>query len=443
MRRTIFLSRGALEVMKNPIFGVNPQIVVSNDWHAALVPVFLKLDLRYSCHPAFKHTRTCHIIHNCGRDYHGIIPAVYDRQELWPMLEMGYEHYSGLSDPHHWPLLNMTAGAILHLSGALIAVSKPYAQQMLSPWGGDGLERVLHQRRDAIFGISNGVDQPNLRKVVVLEAQKALRKARQIPEHIHDWADTESFTRNLLVYKGALKKALQAELGLQDNPEGLILSFVGRLAEQKGIQLFNGHGWGDGVTVMESILLRYPNTQFVIAGSMTPNDRTADNFRNLVEHLRWKYPGRVAGIFNFIPHETAIRIMAASDFYMMPSRFEPGGITQLEAITCGAIVIARRIGGISVTLTDYHASPETGNSFLFDDYSSTVLRDTICRAVHTLQDPELHRELILRAAQAEHDWSNRSEQYLALFQYILGVVRLDQPAPYLERRAEELVHLRA
>ncbi|NLF24819.1 MAG: glycogen synthase, partial [Deltaproteobacteria bacterium] len=176
LRRAIFISRAALEVLRNPIFGLHPQLILSNDWVTALVPVFHKLDLRYSCADNLRDSKTLHLLHNCGRDYHGCIPFTFDNKDLWPMLELDPLHAYGMRDPQNPAMINLTAGAIFHLNGALLAVSKPYAQQLLTLDGGGGLDKLVENRRKAVFGISNGIDQKSLRSTIVKIGGKNLAK---------------------------------------------------------------------------------------------------------------------------------------------------------------------------------------------------------------------------------------------------------------------------
>jgi starch synthase len=438
LRRAIFLSRGALEVMKDPLFGVHPQNILSNDWLAALVPAFFKLDLRYSCVEGLKDAKTVHLIHNCGRDYHGRIPAQYNNADLWPLLELAPEHYQGLADPQDNRMLNLTSGAILHLNGALLAVSKPYAKQLMTSDGADGLHNVVLGQRGKIFGISNAIDQSKLRMAIhkigncrMAELSQDVDDTSAIEDRYLGEAD---FLEKLPQYKKAIKHHMQRTLGLEENEERIFITFMGRIAEQKGLSLFNGCAAGECITVLESLLLKYPNVQFVAAGPPVEGDVAANHFRSLVEYLSWKYQGRVRGVFEFIPHEYAIELLSATDFYLMPSRFEPGGITQLEALACGAVVIARNVGGLSATLHGYGDFSDKSNSFLFNDYSPTAFRDVIFYALNELRDKEKLQKMMMQAAQAQHDWGHRMPQYLALLQHLAGVLDNDGMYDYLDKR---------
>ncbi|MCC6933586.1 MAG: glycogen/starch synthase [Deltaproteobacteria bacterium] len=442
LRRAIFLCRGALEVMKNPTYGIKPQLILSNDWIGALIPVFLKLDQRYSENDQLRGCKTIHLIHNCGRDYHGRFPNHHDNQSLFPMLELNPIHYEGLMDPNQKNFFNMTAAAIHHLNGAVIAVSKPYAQQLLSNEGSDGLSHLIWKQRDALFGISNGVDQRDLRRVVTRIGKGALRDlGRTVTAGSSE--DAAHYFEQLLSYKNAAKIRMQKNFGLHQDGNKIVLSLVGRLVEQKGIQLLMGNAAGDNCSVMEYMLRRFGDTQIIVAGPRVDGDNMSEHFCGMVDHLRRCFPGRVVGIFDFMPHDFAMEVFTASDFALMPSRFEPGGLTQLEALAAGNLVIARNVGGISATLNRFNDQTGKGNGFLFDDYSSTALRNTICWAIERTRSTDFRRSLMLEAAHAEHDWSHRIPRYLAVFQHIAGVLSDGSKYPFLRGRVDVVNNTRA
>lgn len=442
LRRAVFLSRGALEIMGNPVFDVHAKLILSNDWLSALVPVLLKLDSRYSQNETMRDCRSVHMIHNCGRDYHGLLPLKHNNEEIWPMIGLGPEHNSGLIDPSNRNMLNLTAAAAFHLEGALIAVSKPYAQQLLTPSGGEGLNGLLESRRGGIFGISNAVNQSRVRHTIINIGEKALAELNRPPLM---WAENRSgsYISNLLAYKEAIKLSLQKKLGLHQDANKTVFSFVGRLVEQKGIQLLNHPAQHEHISVMESILHRFPDAQFIIAGPAVEGDQVSRNFRNLAYHLRSKFNGRVAAICDFVPHDFAIEVLAGSDFTLMPSRFEPGGLIQLEALACGTLVIARNVGGIAATLNNFAGEANPSCGFLFDEFSSTALRNTIIWALDAMQNKGLKEKLIIQSALSEHDWSHRLPQYMSVFQLVSGVFADQHPYPHLKKRKELLEQLRA
>lgn len=429
LRRAIFLSRGALEVINNPIFDVNPQVIVSNDWVTGLIPPFLKLDGRYANSPAFYNCKTIHMIHNCGRDYHGNIPVNYNGENLFEMLEIAPCHIYGLTSPQNKGMLNLTAGAITHLNGALLTVSKPYSEELLDWNRGEGLTDLIKTKHGALFGISNGIDQISIRRKVISLGTNEFEDTIS-PE------DDKAYYSKIVSFKSRIKEKLQKDLNLQVNPNAKLFSFIGRMAEQKGIELMYNRPAGEGVSVIEAILMHYPESQFVFAGPYTDGDVHARNLKNCIEYLSYKYPNRIRGIYNFVSHDYAIEIHAASDFFMMPSRYEPGGIVQLEAIACGTLVIGRNVGGISATLRNYGDLSEESNSFMFDTYTSDAFYRAMCYGLNTVKDQTLYETLILQAAKARHDWNHRVDNYIALFQYINGILNPFEFYNYLDDKVK-------
>lgn len=431
LRRAIFLSRGSLEVINNPLFDINPQVIVSNDWQAGLIPPLMKLDGRYANSPAFYNCKTIHMIHNCGRDYHGNIPVNYGGQNLFSMLEIDPTHIYGLTHPCNKGMLNLTAGAITHLNGALLTVSKPYSEELLDWNRGEGLTDLIKTKPGALFGISNGIDQISIRRKVISLGTNEFEDTIS-PE------DDKAYYSKIVSFKSRIKEKLQRDLNLEVNPNAKLFSFIGRMAEQKGIELMYNRPAGEGVSVIEAILMHYPESQFIFAGPYTDGDTHARNLKNCIEYLAYKYPNRIRGIYNFVSHDYAIEIHAGSDFFMMPSRYEPGGIVQLEAIACGTLVIGRNVGGISATLRNYGDLSNESNAFMFDTYTSDAFYRAMCYGLDVVRNKELANTLILQAAKARHDWNHRVNNYVSLFQYIKGVLNPYEFYDYLDGSVEHI-----
>lgn len=429
LRRAIFLSRGALELMKDRRFNIAPHIIVSNDWMTGLVPVLLQTDPRYIFDEVLKKAETVHAIHNGGRDYQGRFATNFFGEDLFPLLGISAEHFFGLSDPLEPTQLNFTAGAIFHVRKAILTVSKPYAEQLLTPEGGEGLHTVFRRRRNMIFGISNGIDLESLRRLFWELGERA-REALNLPMLGNGKYHEKRLLRHLPLYKQGLKHIVQEKYGLVKQPHSVLISLISRLAEQKGIQLLTDRV-RSGMTLLEEVLKNHPEVQLIIGGPCAEWDPVVVKLREVVTELKTRYPGRIAAVFDFILHKDALEITEASDLFLMPSRYEPGGITQLEALAAGTLVIARNVGGISATLRDYRELTEEGNSFLFEEYSSDTLLEKIIQGVQVMSDSKRRRHLMLEAAVSQHDWSHRATKYVALFQHVSGVLKPQASYPHL------------
>ncbi|MCC6954867.1 MAG: glycogen/starch synthase [Deltaproteobacteria bacterium] len=441
LRRSLALSRGAIELMLDPRFEISPRIVVTNDWMTGLVPALLQTDPRYTTHPLLSRAATIHMLHNGGRDYQGRIPLNHNGEDLFPLLGIEPEHCFGLMDPHDYTLMNMTAGAVRHTRSALLTVSKPYATQLVQPEGGDGLERLFQEKRHMLFGISNGIDVEEIHRTF-WDLNRMARKELELPAMRRQGRTPKQMFRSLPRMKRILKSSVQRSYGLKDNEKAVLLSFVGRLAEQKGLALLVSKLKG-GISVLEAVLQREPNAQILICGPGSEHEGVVRSLALEVLRLQQKYPQRIAAKYQFVPHREALRITKASDLFLMPSRYEPGGITQLESLVAGTPVIARNVGGLAATLRDYSEHEPGGNAFLFDDYTAEALYGAIARGLTVASDPKRFKKLYLLAALSEHDWENRVPKYMALLQYVSGVFTPGHEYPHLVETAALVDSLRA
>jgi starch synthase len=417
--------------MRDKRFGIHPHIVVTNDWMTGLVPAYLQTDPRYVADPLMKGIETVHIIHNGGRDYQGRISTNFFGEDLFPILGIGPAHFFGLSDPKDRTCLNVTAGALFHVRKGILAVSKPYAAQLLTRDGGEGLEELFRKRRDIVFGISNGIDLDSLRRIFWELGEKA-RQSLELPAVGSSRYHEKRLLKQLPYFKQSLKAVVQKKYGLNVDSHALLLCLISRLAEQKGITLLTDNT-DAGISSLEAVLMQSPDVQIFIGGPSNEGDPVVGKLREVVADLKERYPGRVNAEFDFILHKDALEITQASDLFLMPSRYEPGGITQLEALAAGTLVIARNVGGISATLQDYNHETREGNSFLFHDYTSDALYEKVCQAIDIMRPESKRFELMHKAALSQHDWSYRAPKYLALFQYISGVLRPQNIFPHLAK----------
>jgi starch synthase len=418
LRRAIIFSRGVLSTVATEHLGIRPCAIISNDWMTACIPPLASLDPSYQTTPWISSCKTIHMIHNGGADYHGRLPLHVHHEDLWPMFNLAPEHYFGFKDPHRDDLLNLTIAAVRHASGGIITVSQPYAQQLVSPCGGgDGLEYVLHNRRSDVFGVSNGIKRDEIDTYLAARANVSRSELRDCT--------------TLLDAKISIQTAVQQRYGLHTSSSTTLISFVGRLAEQKGLELLSGLAPGTSHSVLEDLLKQRSDIQILIAGPVTPGDTSASALCSCVEYLIRKYPGRIAAVFDYIAHSTALEILGASTIFLMPSRFEPGGISQLEALAVGTLVVGRGVGGIAATITNFDPKTGQGTGFICYDYSAEAFLNTIYWALSVCDDPATYSSLVAQALNARHSWSDRAPTFTAVLQrIILGEKRL-RSLPFL------------
>jgi starch synthase len=406
LRRAILFSRGVLETIATEHLGIRPSALISNDWMTACIPSLAALDHTYREVPWLAQCKTIHMIHNGGADYHGRLPLHVQHEDLWPMFNLAPEHFFGFKDPHREDLINLTMAAVRHARGGVITVSQPYAQQLVSHCGGgDGLECVLSQRRSDVFGVSNGIKRDEI------DAYLAARTNRT-PQQLRD-------VKTLLAAKESVRAAVQQRYGLIPDPSLKLISFVGRLAEQKGLELLSGFIPGTSHSALEDILLRHPDVQILIAGPITQGDQSATSLSYCLEYLTRKYPGRICAVFEYIAHSTALEIISASELFLMPSRFEPGGISQLEALAVGTLVVGRCVGGIAATIQNFDPTTRLGTGFLCHEYSPDAFSRTTHWALSVCNDSDVYQSLVQQALTARHSWSDRAPAFAAVLQGIL------------------------
>lgn len=433
----VAMSRGAIETMRSVEFGVNPDIVVSNDWVTALIPAYLGALPEYEDDPVLSRVKTIHMIHNCGEGYQGKFFANKFGEDLWPLLGLADEHFFGLADPSNQDFLNLTAAALFHVKDAIVAVSRPYAVQLLSAEGGDGLQHLFQEKQHMLYGISNGLSTFDVQNYFWRYAEGL--RGREITDDVFN---ESLFLRNLPVYKAEAKKKVQEENGLEVTTTATLISFVGRLTEQKGIGLLGGIVGRSKRTVLETLLESDEDIQILVTGPLSPGEEMGVGFANHIKKLMTKFPGRIQATFDFVTHERALEFTLASDLMLMPSRYEPGGITQLEGLAGGTPLVARNVGGIAATLVDNESDLTLGNSFLFESFTTDALLEKLFEGIQFIRSKRLQRPMLKRMLKTANDWSERVPMYVTLFQHISGVLKESNGINYLAKRKRDVEMLR-
>lgn len=354
-----------------------PDVVHAHDWHAALAPAYLRAESERVGHRLAASVFT---VHNLA--YQGLF-AAHHFGELG--LPDRYFAVHGLE--FHGQASFMKGG--LYYADRLTTVSPTYAAEIQGPEQGCGLDGLLRDRAASLSGVLNGVDA-----AVWNPAQD-----RQIP-HRYD--------ARRLVGKGRCKAALQAELGLAEDADAPLFCVVSRLAEQKGLHLV--------LQALDTITAL--GGQFALIGSGDAGMEAA--FLAAAQ----AQPRSVAVQIGY-DEAFAHRLIAGSDLILVPSRFEPCGLTQLYGLRYGTVPLVRRVGGLADTVADTRLetldSDATG--FVFDDFSAEALAGAMRRAVALWRRPGRRREdwqLVQRRGMTQrHDWALAAEQYLGVYEQAL------------------------
>ena len=262
-------------------------------------------------------------------------------------------------------------------------VSPTYANEIKTPYYGENLDGLLRKREDAVSGILNGID----RKLYDPEGDKQLS--------VHFSADD-------LSGKAELKRLLQEEMGLEQNPDIPVISVISRLTNQKGFDLIE--------RVLQDILRQ--DVQLVILGS---GDR---RYVDLFNWAAWRYPGKV-GTYIGMNEPLAHRIYAGSDMFLMPSQFEPCGLSQMISLRYGTVPIVRETGGLRDSVKPYNMYTDEGTGFSFANYNAHEMLYTIERAVgYYYNDKAMWNRLVTRGMAEDFGWEASAAKYLKLYEKI-------------------------
>lgn len=379
--RFVFFSRAVLEVIGR--LGLEVDLLHTHDWQTGLIPAYLKIEYRNK--PGYEKIATLLTIHNLA--YQGTFWH-------WDMLLTGLDwKYFNWRQMEFFGNLNLLKTGLV-FADSLNTVSPRYAEEIQSAPLGCGLEGVLQHRRSALSGILNGVDydQWNPETDVHLTARYG--------------------PKNVVEGKAANKAALQTELNLPRDPKVPLLAFIGRLVEQKGIDLI--------LQVMQEWVLT-SRAQWVILG-------TGDaKLQEQLQLLAQRFPQKVAAKLQF-SDPLAHRIEAAADLFLMPSRFEPCGLSQMYSLKYGTVPVVRVTGGLADTIVD--TTEETlaagsANGFTFYEPTSHGLSSALKHALAYHARPDAWLRLMTNGMKEDWSWSNSAKHYIDL--YATTIARANGP----------------
>ncbi|HEY7832603.1 MAG TPA: glycogen synthase [Ktedonobacterales bacterium] len=365
--RFILFCRAALEMTRR--LGWAPDLLHCHDWHTAIIPNWMRT--LYRDDPHLANTATVFTIHNLA--FQGIFG--YRILEIAGVAEQGFI-YPAVSE-----LANVVdlMGRGIHYADIVSTVSPRYAREILTPQFGERLDPILRERSDRLYGILNGIDA------------EAFDPAT-------DRALVAPFDAFALGRRAANKRALQEQMRLPADPRVPLIGMVSRLADQKGLDLLD--------PLLQPLIEQ--GAQLVISG-------TGDqHYHQLLERTALRHPRQVAVRLTF-ENDLSQRIYAGSDVFLMPSRFEPCGLSQMLAMRYGSIPIVHQTGGLADTVQEMDPAAETGNGFTFARYDQYHLFAAIMRALEAYRFPDPWRQLMLRAMLADYSWDASAEQYVALY----------------------------
>ena len=375
--RFAFFSRAALEILPKDDFW--PDVIHTNDWHTALVNLYLRLD--HIGDARYEKIKTVFTIHNLK--YQGVFP----KDVMADALGLDWKYFTN-GDLEYYDAVNFMKGAIIYADN-VTTVSRTYAQEIQYEYFGEGLDGLLRSRAADLHGITNGLD------TTIYNPGKDPYLTDPFTPYDADTA-LETKTDN--------KVALQHILDLPLERRTPLVAMVTRLVEAKGLDLV--------MRVLDE-LLEHENMQFVLLGT---GDRVYEDW---FRELAWRHPTKVSTNIYF-SDEMAQRIYASSSIFLMPSAYEPCGLGQLIAMRYGAIPVVRATGGLTDTVIPYNKATGEGNGFLFADYNAHDMMYTIKKALTIYRDLGAWKRLMKNAMQADYSWARSSKEYKALYERLIG-----------------------
>ncbi len=394
--RFAFFCRAVLEAIVHT--GFVPDVIHCNDWQTGMIPALLATQYREN--EVYKNIKTIYTIHNLR--YQGIFSWMH----IDDLLGIGQAHFKP-EELEYYGCISFMKGGIV-FSDYVTTVSPTYAQEIQTAYYGERLDGLLRSRSDVLCGILNGIDP----------AEYDPSSDPVIPAH---------FSTRSLKGKAECKRALQEDMGLDQRPEAPLIGIITRLTDQKGIDLIE--------CVIDDIMRQ--DVQVVMLG------KGEQRYHDLFGWASWRYQGRFATRIE-LNQNLSHRIYAGADLFLMPSKFEPCGLSQMIAMRYGTLPIVRETGGLKDSVQPYNKYTDEGTGFSFANYNAHEMLYTIERAVELYKDRPAWERMMKRAMKVDFSWAASAKEYAALYHKVLGdapaAVSQPEKAEESEAKAEKPEH---
>lgn len=367
-----FFSKAALSAL--PMIDFKPDIVHCHDWQTGLIPVYLKDTFHGG--DFFRDMKTVITIHNLK------FQGVWDVKRVMDITGLP-KYYFAPDKLEAYGDANYLKGGIVY-SDAVTTVSDTYAEEIKMPFYGEGLDGLMRARASSLRGIVNGIDYD--------EYNPATDK------YIVQNYDARTFRKE----KIKNKRALQEELGLDRDDKKFMIGIVSRLTDQKGFDLIN--------YIMDEMCQQ--DVQFVILGT------GEERYENAFRHFAWKYSGKVSANI-YYSEALSHKIYASCDAFLMPSLFEPCGLSQLMSLRYGTVPIVRETGGLKDTVQPYNEFEGTGTGFSFTNYNAHEMFNSVNYAKEVFYNRKREwNKIIDRAMAADYSWNSSAKKYEEMYRWL-------------------------
>ena len=374
IEKFIFFSKAALAAM--PTLDFKPDVVHCHDWQTGLIPVYMKERFREG--EFYANMKSVMTIHNLKFQGTWDVKTIRDMSGL-PEYFFTPEKLEAYKDA------NMLKGGLV-FADAITTVSYTYAEEIKLPFYGEGLDGLLRARTNDLRGILNGIDYEEYNPLT--------------DQFIYNNYNEIDFRKE----KIKNKRALQAELGLEQNDKKFMIGIVSRLTDQKGFDLI--------AYILDELC--QDDVQIVVLG-------TGDQkYENMFRHFDWKYSDKVSANI-YYSEALSHKIYASVDAFLMPSLFEPCGLSQLMSLRYGTIPIVRETGGLKDTVMPYNEYESKGTGFSFSNYNAHEMLRTI-RYAHDIFSNKKREwnKMIDRAMAADFSWNASAMKYQELYDWLIG-----------------------
>ncbi|MCF0132206.1 MAG: glycogen synthase [Pseudobutyrivibrio sp.] len=374
IEKFIYFDKAVLSML--PIIGFQPDIIHCHDWQTGFIPVYLKTIFQGD--QFFWGMKSIMTIHNLK------FQGIWDVETVQGLSGLPMELFSP-DKLEYKKSGNMLKGGLVY-ADYITTVSETYCNEIQTPFYGEGLDGLMSARHYDMQGIVNGIDNT-----------------------IYDPANDSTLFKNFDVSnfrknKKINKVKLQEMLGLEVDDKKYLIGLISRLTDQKGLDLIN--------YCIEGIVDDY--TQLVVIGT------GESQYENMFRHYAWKYPEKVSANICY-SEDLAHKLYAAADAFLMPSRFEPCGLTQLISFRYGTVPIVRETGGLRDTVEAYNEFDKTGDGFSFANYNGDELLNTVNYSKYIFFDKKAQwNKMVERGMNKNYSWSKQKERYENIYNYLIG-----------------------